>query len=248
LKAQCTDIQRFLDEVLQSTAGTTEEEKAEWLALKKHAVDEALAEERKRVASEEKEQLRQFKAAQDKLCSEIKNLKTSLETSEKTRDLERCLLEAEMKFVGLATTGANGSHVQQAHKPDYCPSILEVAAMKKRIEALEAERTTAAAAATSWAAERMTLVQMLEDLQRKSCQQLETTTNKADRDSSNVENSVSRACTGTSDGGRPTVADLESRLARTVQAGNIRRSSASAPWLNQNCRLSRSTTDPRPRC
>jgi len=213
LKAQCMDLQRLLDEVLQRTAGTTEEENAEWLALKKRAVYEALAEERKRVASEEKEQLRQFKAAQDKLRSEIKNLKTSLETSEKTQDLERCLLEAEMKFVGLATTGANGAHVQQAHKPDCCPSILEVAAMRKRIEALEAERTTAAAAATGWAAERMTLVQMLEGLRRKSCQQPETTTNKADRDSSNVENSGLRACTGTSDGGRPTIADLESRLA-----------------------------------
>jgi len=212
LKAQGTDLQRLLDEVLQRTAGTTEEEKAEWLALKKHAVDEALAEERKRVASEEKEKLRQFKAAQDKLRSEIKNLKTSLETSEKTQDLERCLLEAEIKFVGLATTGANGAHVQD-HKPDCCPSILEVAAMRKRIQALEVERTTATAAATSWAAERMTLVQMLEGLQRKSCQQLETTTNKANRDSSNVENPGSRACTSTSDGERPTVADLESRLA-----------------------------------
>ena len=56
---------------------------------------------------------------------------------------------------------------------------------------------------------------MLEVLQRKSCLQLGTTAaNKADRDSLKLpeENLGSRPCIGTSGGGRPTVADFDSRL------------------------------------
>ena len=74
--------------------------------------------------------------------------------------------------------------------------------------------SVAAAVATSWAAEKLALVQMLEGLQRKPCLQLGmTATNKADRDSLKLteENLGSRPCIG-ADGGE-TITNFNLRLA-----------------------------------